>query len=432
MKSDTHSSELEQLRDERRAVSAEIGRRKAQGEPADELIKRSQALSEQIKSLESRPAPAAATLQVTATTLQEPEALADLREEWQGLCDGVQPLSLFSTWEWLSPWYEAFADRGQMRCVVVREGQRLIAAAPLFLPDRSDSQLRAGELGWASTFGRAWGFYLEPLLAPGAEEPALRALFDEILAAPRAWHSLRLTRMWPQGQALPWLLGELPRNGLRAYVRPGVSCVRSSLPAKPEQLVDSLAAKGLRQTIRQAGRLAERNFTEVSYAAGADDLDEQLRQMAQLSTARKRTQEGSSNFDDPRFRACFGAACRNFQERGWLQWHTLGFDGHVAGMIASVLHQRTLYVLQPAVDPALMEYSPGHLLFVHAMEQAIKAGAQSVDLLTECPYKRNYFSERQQIIELTLVADSVRGAWPVARDVLPGAGRNQLKRWLRR
>jgi CelD/BcsL family acetyltransferase involved in cellulose biosynthesis len=432
MKTDAHNTELEQLRDERRGLSAEIGRRKARGEPAHELIQRSQALSERIRSLENRPAPAAAPQEFAVTTLTQPEDLVALRDEWRTLCDSLQPLSLFSTWEWLSAWYEAYADRGQMRCVVVREGQRLVGAAPLFLPDHSDSQLRAGELGWASTFGRAWGFYLEPLLAPGYEEPALRAVFEEMLTPPRSWHSLRLTRMWPQSQAIPWLLRELPRSGLRAYVRPGIHCVRGPLPDKPEQLVDSLAAKGLRQTIRQARRLAERNFSEVAYLSGADNLDGQLRQMADLSMARKRSQEGSSNFDDPRFRACFGAACHNFQERGWLHWHTLTFDGRTAGMIASVLHQGTFYILQPAVAPALMEYSPGHLLFAHAMEQGIEAGAQAVDLLTECPYKRNYFSERQPIIELTLVADSVRGAWPVARDVLTGAGRNQLKRWLRR
>jgi CelD/BcsL family acetyltransferase involved in cellulose biosynthesis len=101
-------------------------------------------------------------------------------------------------------------------------------------------------------------------------------------------------------------------------------------------------------------------------------------------------------------------------------------------MIASVLHQGTLYVLQPGVNPALMQYSPGHLLFARAMEHGIESGAQAVDLLTECPYKRNYFSERQPIIEVTLVSDSVRGAWPVARDVLTGAGRNLLKGWLGR
>ncbi|GHH45176.1 GNAT family N-acetyltransferase [Streptomyces candidus] len=68
-----------------------------------------------------------------ATLCRDPQDFAQLRDSWDALHRRCAAATPFQSHAWLSSWWLSYGAEGRLRTVLVRRGDRLVAAAPLML-----------------------------------------------------------------------------------------------------------------------------------------------------------------------------------------------------------------------------------------------------------------------------------------------------------
>src|SRR5688572_21786226 len=96
-----------------------------------------------------------------------------LRPHWNELLRASTANGPFLTWEWLHAWWRHLSAGGQLRIIVVRAGQELVAVAPLTVSD--------GHFGLFQRLdflgnGHAGSDYLDFIVRAGREQEAVAAI----------------------------------------------------------------------------------------------------------------------------------------------------------------------------------------------------------------------------------------------------------------
>ncbi|MDK1473568.1 GNAT family N-acetyltransferase [Streptomyces sp. 549] len=73
---------------------------------------------------------------LTATLCSDPEQFAALGPEWHRLYRNCRAATPFQSHPWLFSWWTSYGTAGRLRLVLVRQGDRLVGAAPLMLAYR--------------------------------------------------------------------------------------------------------------------------------------------------------------------------------------------------------------------------------------------------------------------------------------------------------
>src|SRR3990170_9034809 len=99
------------------------------------------------------------------------ESLEQLSSEWRGLLSQSSAATIFAEPRWQQVWWENFQRDGQKLLLLsVRDGERLVGIAPLMQRDGRLSFVGDSEVC----------DYMDFVLAPGLEEPALAAILDRL------------------------------------------------------------------------------------------------------------------------------------------------------------------------------------------------------------------------------------------------------------
>jgi len=437
-------TQIAALAAEQDRLSQAIAQRRAQGQAFDELREQARALSQQIKALKAQAAPptadasepSAPARQARAEVLTTAQQVLALQPEWGELLAHSSAASPFMTWEWMSAWYEVYGAAGQSRCLAIRDAaDRLIGLAPLFLSTHRDPVLPPGHLGWASSYGPSWGIYLEPISADGEQLRVAEALVEHLDATSSEWRCVKLVRVPAESRILGELIQAAAARRWRLAIKPSLVAVTADLPADPQDFGEQLPSRKRGKNNRQAARRLQRDHPDHRFRCcrDAEELEHCLERLAELNITRRANLEAKSNFVDERFRACFATALRRFWEGGWLRVAILEVGKEIAALWTYLVYRERLYVLQPAFDVRYAAYEPSHLLLVFAVQEAIAAGARSLDFLTGAhSYKLQYAAGRRQIVDITIWDNRLRGAWEVSRETIWAAARSTAKRLLKR
>ena len=74
--------------------------------------------------------------------INDDDAFAALQPSWNALCVQTAHPSPAMTFEWLKAWWEAFGTGATLHVLVVRGGERVLAAMPMMLHMRREAGLR--------------------------------------------------------------------------------------------------------------------------------------------------------------------------------------------------------------------------------------------------------------------------------------------------
>ena len=143
--------------------------------------------------------------------------LTALRPQWNELLRASAADGPFLTWEWLHAWWKHVHGAAALKAVVVRDGNDLIAIAPLMIT--------AGAVPWFSRLeflgtGHAGSDYLDVIVRIGRETEALRAI-ARFLTTQKM--TLRLDHL-PEVSLGAQLAERLASEGWVASVEPGGVC----------------------------------------------------------------------------------------------------------------------------------------------------------------------------------------------------------------
>nr|WP_308117795.1 GNAT family N-acetyltransferase [Streptomyces anatolicus] len=211
------------------------------------------------------------------------EALA---EPWGRLYRSCEAATPFQSHAWLSSWWRSYGRPGRLRVLLVREGDRLIAAAPLMRVHRPLPALKP--------LGGAISDFADVLVDGSAREDATEALVTGL-------HALAGTALIDFGEARPGACVERvharwpgPKRAL-----PDSPCLE--LPALPmEELLQRLPTPRAQRTRAKMRKLAKLGVQ--ARTVPADEVEASVRTLLHLHELQWRGRKVTSEHLRPRFR----------------------------------------------------------------------------------------------------------------------------------
>jgi CelD/BcsL family acetyltransferase involved in cellulose biosynthesis len=299
--------------------------------------------------------------------------IAAIAAEWDDLADraGADP---FARPGWFAAWWGAFGDEGRFGVVAVRGGARLRALAPL---------VRRGAITSSPTNAHTPRFALL-----GEDEDALDELAGILLRLRQRRLSLSplhasgtsIAAMRRAGEAARYRLVE--RVELRSPYRSldGVGAA--------DELVERRMRKELRRCRRRLDDLGE---VTVLAERGGERLEAALADAFEVEARGWKGGAGTAIASSPETRRFYEEVARWAAARGSLRLMQLRLDGRLVAFELDLLEGGSIYSLKAGFDPEHARFSPGHLVALAAVEEALAAGARSYELLGDAePYKLRF------------------------------------------
>ena len=343
------------------------------------------------------------------------EALQRERAAWTELVDRVPSATPFQTWEWVSGF--AHYDCCAPRVLVFEEpsgrwaGVLPLCERPSLLPGVRQLELIGGRL---------------------SDYPAMLAEPSRLAACERQ-ASRWLTRLSGQPVALIRSQLDVPPRwmpSLPCRVIAQEEAVFVPLPSSVEQYMQSLSAK-YRSNLRRYQRLLGSARIEFRTPHNERDLRAAMPVLFQLHQDRKYSQGERGRFYEPRWREAFTEIAVALQARAITQLTVMYINDTPAAASFDLRLHGTQFTYQYGMNPQLRSFSPGKLLTLRMLEDAINAGMRRYDFgrgLEE--YKLQWSKERRELRDLIVARSSpILTAWLLAHK---GYARLQRSRFLKR
>ena len=317
-----------------------------------------------------------------------PGRIGDWEREWRALEAHAPDAAPYLLWDWIAAWAEVYRPPRLAVVRVAGGGGETVAIALLHLQ-----------------LPRVWRFAGAPvsserglLCADGRHEDAWTALMHWLAGNPRAWAMLD-----GQGLLLPWRLRlarttPMPVLGMR-------------LPQSFDAYLAANDPKMAARTRKRVRRL-ERSGAAVR-PVPRGDLPAALNDLVRLHTDRARSKgERHPEVDDRLARLLERIA---ESERIRLHAFELIVDGRRAGITVRIDHGATAYSYNDGLDPGHMSLSPGILLELESIRDAIDRGLGRYDLGPgDYPYKRELGAVAEERVSFRIVAPNLAGRTALA------------------
>jgi CelD/BcsL family acetyltransferase involved in cellulose biosynthesis len=295
------------------------------------------------------------------------DAPGSLRGEWSALwsrCPGATP---FQAPEWLIPWWRAFGE-GDLWTLTLRHKGSLVGLVPLFLPAYRERTVLL--VGTGNTD------LLDALVEPGFESQGAGAAFAHLAANADRWDACDFQQL---REGSPLLLARAPAGWADEVLAQDV-CPTLDLPAG----IPSERLKRLRYERRRAGQVGPVRFER----ADESNFERLFSEFLRLHEARWSAQGQPGVLHDAIVRQFHEEVASALLRAGMLRLYVLFVDScAIASFYGFASGLRTFYYLG-GFDPEFARLSPGTLIVGHAIEEAVREGAETFEFLRgREPYK---------------------------------------------
>lgn len=303
-----------------------------------------------------------------------------LKEEWNDLLARSRFNTIFLTWEWQTTWWQHLGRaRGPLYLLAMREEERLIAIAPLYLSEDGGQVLQV--VGCIEVSD-----YLDLIIEAGREE-AVYAEFLRWLAGPGAppWDMVDLCNQ-PNASLSHTLLAQMAEGAGYAVevfqedVCPVIALPDGSQPDAWDAYLDTLDKKE-RHEIRRKLRRVERDApgAAIRFVDGGEDLPAAVDTFIALH---RNSRADKHSFMTEQMQAYFRAIAEALAAKGWLQLSFLEVDGAPVATYFCFDYENAILVYNSGYDPAgVPQLSPGWVLLARVIERAIELGRARFDFL---------------------------------------------------
>ena len=319
--------------------------------------------------------------------------ISRIAADWDALADSVGA-SPFSRAGWYTAWWEAFGDEGRLGVIALRGAEgRLRALAPL---------VRAGAVTRSPSNEHTprFGFLAE-------DDEALGELARIIFRLRQQRLSLS-----PLDSAAPSLgaVREAAEDaGYRVVERVELTSPFRSLEGVTEP--DSLLERKMRKELRRCRRrLEESGSLEVVVERGEGDLEAALAEAFDVESLGWKGESGTAIAASDATRAFYSDVAHWAAGRGTLRLVQLRLDARTIAFEIDLLEGGRMHSLKAGFDPEHGRSSPGHLVALAAVEEAIACGARSYELLGDAePYKLRWTDTCHEMRSVEASAPTARG-----------------------
>lgn len=309
---------------------------------------------------------------LTADLIDDPAGLEPWRAAWDRLAvEAGEPCSAPA---WMIPWWRhAVPGRGELRTVVVREGEQLVGIAPYYV--------QLGSLGLAEyrVLSAGEAHRVGPLAAQGREEE-VAGLIAETMAAARPrpssflFEGLDESSRWAELVARAWP-GSLPAKLRTAFQ---MEAPTLKLTGTDYDSWFSSRSSNFRQQMRRKGRQAEGRGGAISLVRTQEEADRALEAMFRLHRARwsSRGLEGSlKDGTEEHLREVVAELLPLERARLWM----IEADGEPVCVQFFIVAGGELNYWGGGFEPSWDDLQPGQLAINAAVRDAFERGERRVD-----------------------------------------------------
>jgi CelD/BcsL family acetyltransferase involved in cellulose biosynthesis len=304
-----------------------------------------------------------------------------LKDEWAELLRASRSDGVFLSHEWLSSWWQAFGGGSRMHVPCVRDGGRLVAAAPMCIRHARFRGMPVRRLGFMVNGVSADADFV---VADG-ERDARERLFAHLAADSGEWDMLDLARL--RTDSLTWrALPDLARGaGVAMATRTDKRIPYVPVEGNWEAFLKS-RSQGFRKTVRKrANRIARRaRSAEVRTITGEAGAAEALGCMLEVSARSWKAPEGRSLDARPDQIRFYEGLWRALARQRCARLHTLYLDGRAAAYEFHLVYGQVANPLRADFDEALSDLSPGAYLECELIRGLFEDPAREVREYNSC------------------------------------------------
>ena len=356
------------------------------------------------------------------------EDFETLRAAWEELLAESASGTIFLTWEWLKPWWDAYGASRQLLFLTGWDADgRLAGIAPLCRSRREAGSALALEVVQFIGDGSADSDNLDFIVQPGKESAFLRALLDWLDQHGAEWDVLEFNAV-PEGSPVAAALqSELSARRWHCWRRETDHYV-ILLPSTWQSYLEKLS-KNMRSSIgSKLRRLEKRHRVCLRRCEALRELAPSLEGLYDMHTSRWRLRDEPGSFLLPERRQFYSQMAREFLNRGWLDFWLLDCDDRTVAAEFGFHYGETYFFLQSGFESDYAPESVGFVLKALVLRELIRRGLRYYDFLGgDDPYKSRWGAARGAYLHLGCARPRSRGAMylGLARSAEKG------KAWLR-
>jgi CelD/BcsL family acetyltransferase involved in cellulose biosynthesis len=345
--------------------------------------------------------------QLTATLIDTDAGFRALQPEWHELQSASSDNTFFLTWEWLYTWWTHLGSDRKLHIIAVRDGERLVALAPL--------ALRAGQWKRMLPFrvveflgtGNVGSDYLSFIVRKTKEESAVRVLADYLTKSNLALEFAYVER---HSASVNAIVQQLRQLGWHNECTP----IESSPYIKLEGLTwESYLATLGRTRVNFTKKLKKLNsLYKLRVESAATDAERLAAFDILLELHLKRRSEvGGSN-------ALHTSELQDFHKEftaralqcKTLQLHIMYLDDEPAAAMYAFEHDKVFYFYQAGFDMKFATYSVGLVMIGLMVKGALERGNREFDFLHgEEPYKFQWANAARELVRFQCFPPDARG-----------------------
>lgn len=354
------------------------------------------------------------------------EELNALRPAWEKLLSDYPLASTFSTWEWLSCWWECFAEERSLLTIALFDSETLVGLAPLSISKEN--------VGWFSLRvlrfmgdGSGDSDNLDFPVQPGYEYPFAKEILSLLNQRKKHWDICLLNSL-PSHSLVANCLSELLRSRSWARFEYSSTCSVIDLPETWGIYLRVLSSEDRKNLARYSRRIHNRHNVRIYRCSGQEELSRCLEALFGLHQERWQNAGKPGTFTSKKRRLLYEKLSHCLLDRGWLEFWILELDGEIAAAQFAFRYGDKVFQLQEGYDHRRRSDRPGYVLRGAVLERLIQENVRTYDFLGgEDAYKFRWGAHQGFYRQLHFApAFSFGSAWLKFVDT---AGRS--KEWLR-
>jgi len=355
------------------------------------------------------------------------ESLEALRAEWETLLGDYPQSTIFSTYEWLVPWWRAFGGRDRLLVLAFRDdSSALVGLAPLAVTVRPAflSSLRVLRL---MGHGSHDSDNLDLPVRPGYEEAFSRSLLDWMQQNSAQWDVCELNTLPSNSSVGARLQSDLARREWRCVPSTRPQTV-VELPESWDEYLKGLSAKERGKIGLRSRRLEKKFEVRIRRCSQESEFDFLLAALFDLHGKHWQNLGLPGTLHSPARRQFYGELTRSLLPRGRLEFWILELNGKIAAAQFGLRYATTVFSLQEGFDPEHAADSVGYVLRSEVLKQIIASGVRRYDFLGGTDEsKMRWGGELKNYLNLHFARPGSRGSRYLAAQLRSA----QVKRWMR-
>lgn len=305
------------------------------------------------------------------------QAFVLLEPIWNRLVEESGVDHPFMRHEWVRTWWDCFKPDGSLYIVVVKEGPKVVALAPLML-DRGKiygcpvRRLR----GIANIYTERFDF-----ICGERPKEACRAIWKHLAQQATKWDMLELRQIPEQAHVKEHLLRDAFED--KFLLGQWHSTDGPYIPVQQpwDAYLKGLSKKHVSNLRGRVKGLHRVGTVHCEVVTGGQDLDRAIQDAFVLEAAAWKGQAGTAILNGPERLAFYQRLLRMAADQGWLRLHFLVLDGkRIAVQIALLFHNK-LYILKSGYDPHYAAFAPSLILCEMMLKEAWTHHFSEVDFL---------------------------------------------------